>query len=218
MQYIHQNDPDWTDCLRNEKNLGSFISQLRGASDVILARAMCGQTIEYTQSGSGHYPSMMEKSAPPGDGEGCTPTPFHYIYHQVQSCGTSTRYRGEGRYTPPISTLPLYVLCGTDCLRKGKKSDPSFHSWEELVTSYLQGIRAVWGQTHRVHTEWQWPLSGVYSIMMEKSAHPGESGGCTPTPFHYIYHHAQSCGVRCRHTHYSVTHPISTLPLYVLCG
>ncbi len=27
---------------------------------------------------------------------------------------------------------------------------------------------------HRVHTEWQLPLSGVHSIMMEKLAQPGE--------------------------------------------
>jgi hypothetical protein len=39
---------------------------------------------------------------------------------------------------------------------------------------------------HRVHTEWQTPLSGVHSIIMEKSAQPGESGGCTPTHFHYV--------------------------------
>ncbi len=36
---------------------------------------------------------------------------------------------------------------------------------------------------HRVHTEWQRPLSGVHSIMMEKLAQAGEGGeGCTPTP------------------------------------
>ncbi len=28
------------------------------------------------------------------------------------------------------------------------------------------------GWEHRVHTEWQWPLSGVYSIMMKKLAQP----------------------------------------------
>jgi hypothetical protein len=39
-------------------------------------------------------------------------------------------------------------------------------------------------------------LSGVHSIMMEKLAQPSEGGGWTPTPFHYIYHHVQSCGVR----------------------
>jgi hypothetical protein len=31
--------------------------------------------------------------------------------------------------------------------------------------------------THRVHTEWQWPLSDVHSFMMEKLAQPGESWG-----------------------------------------
>ncbi len=39
--------------------------------------------------------------------------------------------------------------------------------------------------TLRVHTEWQPPLSGVHSIMMEKLAQVGEGEGCTPTPFHY---------------------------------
>ncbi len=36
---------------------------------------------------------------------------------------------------------------------------------------------------HRVHTEWHRPLSGVHSIMMEKSAPPGESGGTRLPPF-----------------------------------
>ncbi len=39
--------------------------------------------------------------------------------------------------------------------------------------------------SHRVHTEWQWSFSGAYPLMMEKSAQPGENGGCTPTLFHY---------------------------------
>jgi hypothetical protein len=39
-------------------------------------------------------------------------------------------------------------------------------------------------------TECQWPLSGIHSIMMEKSAQPADGGGCTPVPFYYIYHHA----------------------------
>jgi hypothetical protein len=30
---------------------------------------------------------------------------------------------------------------------------------------------------YRVHTEWQLLLSGVHSIMIEKSAQPGEEGG-----------------------------------------
>jgi hypothetical protein len=45
------------------------------------------------------------------------------------------------------------------------------------------------------YTEWQRQLSGELSIMIEKLAQAGESGGSTPIPFHYIYHHVQSCGV-----------------------
>ncbi len=54
------------------------------------------------------------------------------------------------------------------------------------------------GSDHRVHTEWQWPLPGVHSIMMEKSAQPAEDKGCTlhaPSHFHSIYHHKQNSGV-----------------------
>ncbi len=48
----------------------------------------------------------------------------------------------------------------------------------------------------QVTTDWQLPLSGVHFSMMEKLAQPGEGGGgCTPTTFHYIYPHVQSCGV-----------------------
>ncbi len=43
-------------------------------------------------------------------GRGCTPTPFHSIYHHEQSFGVRSCW--EGRYTPPISPLPWYVLCG----------------------------------------------------------------------------------------------------------
>jgi hypothetical protein len=45
------------------------------------------------------------------------------------------------------------------------------------------------------YTQLQLPLSGVHSIMMEKSAQPGEGGGAHPPPFHPIYHHEQSCSV-----------------------
>ncbi len=39
-------------------------------------------------------------------------------------------------------------------------------------------------------------VSGVHSIMMVKAAQPGEGGECPPSPFHSIYHHKQTCGVR----------------------
>jgi hypothetical protein len=35
---------------------------------------------------------------------------------------------------------------------------------------------------HRVHIDWQWQLSGVYSIMMVNAAQPVE-GGAHPPPF-----------------------------------
>jgi hypothetical protein len=37
------------------EKIESFISQLRGTGDVILAGAMWGQTTEYTQNGNGHF-------------------------------------------------------------------------------------------------------------------------------------------------------------------
>ncbi len=35
--------------------------------------------------------------------------------------------------------------------------------------------------------DWQWPHSGVHSIIMVNSAQPGEGGECTPFPFYSIY-------------------------------
>ncbi len=43
-------------------------------------------------------------------GWGYTPSPFPFSYHHEQSCGVRSSW--EGRYTPSISPLPLYVLCG----------------------------------------------------------------------------------------------------------
>jgi hypothetical protein len=44
---------------------------------------------------------MMEKSAQPGSGEGCTPTPFLYIYHhEVVMNAPAER----------ADTLPLFLL------------------------------------------------------------------------------------------------------------
>ncbi len=42
------------------------------------------------------------------------------------------------------------------------------------------------------HTERQWPLSAVHSILVKKLVQPGEGRGAKgPPPFHYIYHHVQ---------------------------
>ncbi len=57
---------------------------------------------------SGVFPIIMENSALAGDGGGCTPTPFHSSYHNVQSCLRSQR----GQIHPLYFISTLYVLCG----------------------------------------------------------------------------------------------------------
>ncbi len=42
---------------------------------------------------------------------------------------------------------------------------------------------------HTEHTELQRLLSGIHSIMRVKLAQADKGGGCTSTPYHYIYHH-----------------------------
>ncbi len=39
-----------------------------------------------------------------------SPTPFHYIYHHIQTCSVRSS-AAEGADTLPLFTLPLYVLC-----------------------------------------------------------------------------------------------------------
>jgi hypothetical protein len=45
------------------------------------------------------------------------PTSFHYMYHHVQSSGVRSSW--EGRYTAPISTLPLYMYSVVPCVGRG---------------------------------------------------------------------------------------------------
>jgi hypothetical protein len=69
--------------------------------------------------------------------------------------------------------------------------------WREHGYGFRSVIGSLLGPQTIEYTERQRPLSGVHSIMMEKLAQAGEGGGCTPFPFHYIYHHVQlSCAVR----------------------
>ncbi len=75
-----------------------------------------------------------------GGGGGCTPTPpFHSIYHYVQSCSVRS---AEYRHTHPISSLPLYVLCGTCQVDlSGRKRDGSFKLlWVEKFAKLLTEI------------------------------------------------------------------------------
>ncbi len=83
----------WNRLSQKGKKIGSFISQWKGVGDVILAGAMWGQTREYTQNGNGHF--------------------LAYISSGWKNHCISTYYSREGRHIPSISTLPLYVLCGS---------------------------------------------------------------------------------------------------------
>ncbi len=71
--------------------------------------------------------------------------------------------------------------------------------------------------TGKEYTELQPPLSGVHSLLMEKLDQAGESRGYRPTPLHYSCHHVRSCSV-CSSWTGRYTHPLSSLPIYVLCG
>ncbi len=62
------------------------------------------------------------------------------------------------------------------------------------------------------YPEWQRPLSGVHSIMMEKLAQAGEDRGVHAHPLSLYHHHVQSCGV-CSSWEGRCTPTISTLPL-----
>jgi hypothetical protein len=96
------------------------------------------------------------------------------------------------------------------------RSTGAGRSWQDLPSS--QKWREGWGLGSfflvvqfpagpaTEHTDWQWPLDGVHSIMMVKSAQDGEAGMCTPNTFHSVYHHKQSC----------VYAPAYTLPLFLL--
>ncbi len=53
-----------------------------------------------------------------------------------------------------------------------------FRAYKLEISNFLWTFSHV-GIFHRVHTEWQWPISGVHFIMTEKSALAGEGGGGT---------------------------------------
>ncbi len=108
------------------------------------------------------------------------------------------------RCPPPLHTLPRWAERST--LPPHYVFLPPFCLMDAKSCPHRLGC-----PLHRVHTEWQLPLSGVHTILMEKLARPGEGGECTPTFFHYIYQHVQSCGVRSSWEGRS-----DTLPLFIL--
>ncbi len=99
---------------------------------------------------------------------------------------------------------------------KGKGNWINCLKWLGCVPKNLQNLNFLEEQNHRVHTERQWPLSGVHSIMMVKSAQPGGGGGggSRPTPF-TLSTIMNKVVVSARwEGRYS---PISPLQLYIYC-
>ncbi len=98
--------------------------------------------------------------------------------------------------------IAVHTQKGIDFLEKyGNFVDQRCKIEQEYATKlrYVYSTSWISHRTgHRVHTEWQQPLSVVDSIMMEKLAQAGEGGRCMPTPFHYSYHHIKSCSVHSR--------------------
>jgi hypothetical protein len=67
---------------------------------------------------------MMVKLAQAGEGGDCTHTPFHYIYHLVQSCGVLYALAERADTRPPISTLHnICTLLCSHMLREGERGD-----------------------------------------------------------------------------------------------
>jgi hypothetical protein len=58
-----------------------------------------------------------------------------------------------------------------------KRFQEAVLSWKETWCDWIVNIIVYSTE----YTEWQRPLSGVHSIMMEKLGQAGEGGGCTPT-------------------------------------
>jgi hypothetical protein len=61
-------------------------------------------------------------------------------------------------------------------------NNPDLQHWFWVPVPYLVVV-------FTEYTELQPLLSGVHLVMRVKLALAGEGGGCTPTPFYYIYHH-----------------------------
>ncbi len=68
---------------------------------------------------------------------GCTPSPFHSIYHHELSCGLSSSWEGRYSYTPPISALPLSPLW---CLRLKVRISSTFSTFLLHLQSYSEMV------------------------------------------------------------------------------
>jgi hypothetical protein len=92
---------------------------------------------EWQRPLSGVQSIIMAKSAQAGEGGGHTSTPFHYIHQHVQSCGVQCTLQLRARYTPPISTLGPYALCGKICLKASGMYTVALYTYPLHYTVYL---------------------------------------------------------------------------------
>jgi hypothetical protein len=97
-----------------------------------------------------------------------------------------------------------------------EKPSPFFDSLKKYMyysgSEYSGTTKLFLVENHRVHTEWQWPFSGVHSIMMEKSAQSGE--GATPFTINTITYKAVVYAPAERadiHSPYFYSTPVCTL-------
>ncbi len=119
-----------------------------------------------------------------------------------------------------VATMALAVRHSYHSARSHPKSKDEQFIAHQNPSNYLR-LRSelctgYWIVCTTEYTEWQRPLSGAHSVMMEKLAQAGEGWGFTSILFHYIYHHIQSCSVGSSWQG-RYTPPISSLPLDVLC-
>ncbi len=105
----------------------------------------------------------------------------------------------------------MYIYSFFSSLNVNLWTSQHFHIWFLFCSpDVLYLIPAFWFTDflRSVHAEWQWPLSCVHSIMMEKLVQPFTK--FTITYKVVLYAPANRA--------YMYTPSISTLPLYVLCG
>jgi hypothetical protein len=131
----------------------------------------------------------------------CTVPPWH-VKHFLTNMGNFTTCTSRFPLCWTQSTYRSRVEIGGECICP--------LSWSVRPPLYVM-------VDITEYTMWQRPLSGVRTIMMEKLAWVGVGGWCTPTPFHNIYHHGQSCSV-CSSWEGRYTLPLFLLYPNILCG
>ncbi len=124
---------------------------------------------------------------------------------------------GDDTQYPDWETLDKWEICQTVRLYNASAPPINRVLISELARRFILCFIYIGKTTEYTQSGNGRFLANVLSLMMEKLAQAGGGGGCTSTPFPYIYHHVQSCS-ECSSWEGRYIHPISSLPLNVLCG